>query len=56
MHSETLYAWKRKFMGMQGADVQKLRQLTDENARLKKVVADMALEVDALKDALEKNS
>jgi putative transposase len=56
MHSETLYAWKRKFMGMQGADVQKLRQLTDENARLKKVVANMALEVDALKDALEKNS
>jgi len=37
-------------------DVQKLRQLSEENARLKKVVGNMALEVDALKDALEKNS
>lgn len=56
MHQETFYAWKRKYTGMQGGDVQKLRQLSEENARLKKVVANMALEIDALKDALEKNS
>ena len=56
MHQETFYAWKRKYLGMQGGDVQKLRQLSEENARLKKVVGNMALEVDALKDALEKNS
>jgi len=56
MHQETFYAWKRKYTGMQGGDVQKRRQLAEENARLKKVVANMALEIDALKDALEKNS
>ncbi len=56
MHQETVYAWKRKYLGMQGGDVQKLRQLSEENARLKKVVGNMALEVDALKDALEKKS
>ena len=54
--SETVYAWKRKYLGLQGGDVQKLRQLSEENARLKKGVGNMALEVDALKDALEKNS
>jgi putative transposase len=34
MHQETFYAWKRKYTGMQGGDVQKLRQLSEENARL----------------------
>lgn len=54
MHSETFYAWKRRYTGMHSGDVQKLRQMTEENARLRKVVANLSLEVDALKDALQK--
>jgi len=53
MHSETFYAWKRRHTGMQSGDVQKLKQVTEENARLRKVVANHSLEVDALKDALQ---
>ena len=56
MHSETFYAWKRRYTGMHSGDVHKLRQMTEENARLRKVVANLSLEVDALKDALQKNS
>jgi hypothetical protein len=40
---------------MHSGDVQKLRQMTDENARLRKVVANLSLEVDVLKDALQNN-
>jgi putative transposase len=54
MHSETFYAWKRRYTGMHSGDVQKLRQMTEENARLRKVVANLSLEVDVLKDALQK--
>lgn len=54
MHSETFYAWKRRYTGMQSSDVQKLKQVTEENAQLRKVVANLSLEVDALKDALKK--
>jgi putative transposase len=51
----TFYAWRKKFGGMQARDVQRLRELEKENARLKKLLADRVLEVDVLKEALSKN-
>jgi putative transposase len=51
---DTYYKWKRKFNGMESSDVKKLRELERENAKLKKMYADMALMNDALKDVIEK--
>lgn len=51
---DTYYKWKRKFNGMESSDVKKLRELEKENAKLKKMYADMALMNDALKDVIEK--
>jgi putative transposase len=45
----TFYKWKSKFGGMEVSDVAKMRGLEDENRRLKKLLADSALEIDALK-------
>jgi putative transposase len=47
--SATFYKWKSKFGGMEVSDVAKMRTLEDENRRLKKLLADSALEIDALK-------
>jgi putative transposase len=46
---ETLYRWRRRFSGMEIAEAQQLRNLAAENARLKKLLAERDLEVDALK-------
>jgi putative transposase len=45
----TFYKWKSHFGGMEVSDVAKMRGLEDENRRLKKLLADSALEIDALK-------
>jgi putative transposase len=45
----TFYKWKAKYGGMEVSDVVKMRTLEDENRRLKKLLADSALEIDALK-------
>jgi putative transposase len=47
----TFYAWKAKFGGMEISDVAKMRALEDENRRLKRIVADQALNIDVLKMA-----
>jgi len=51
----TIYAWKAKFGGMNVSEAQRLRQLEDENQRLKKLVADLSLDKDMLKAVIEKN-
>ena len=51
----TFYAWKSKFGGMSVPDARRLKQLEEENARLKRLVADLALDNAALKDVLSKN-
>jgi len=48
---DTFYRWKRQFSGMTRAELQRLRALEDENRRLKRVVADQALNIQVLKDA-----
>jgi putative transposase len=50
----TFYTWKAKYGGMEVADVKKLKQLEDENNRLKKIVAELSLDNSALKDVLSK--
>ena len=50
----TFYNWKRKFSGLGTAELRRLRQLEDENARLKQVVADLTLDKQMLQDVLKK--
>ena len=52
-HSD-LYAWKAKFGGMEVSDAKRLRALEDENAKLKRMLADAMLDNVALKDLLGK--
>jgi putative transposase len=51
---QTLYSWKRKFGGMDVSEAVRLRQLEAENARLKKAVADLTLDVIMLKEVNSK--
>ena len=52
---DTLYRWKRKFSGVNRAEVRRLKALEEENRRLKRVVADQVLNIQVLKDALGKD-
>ena len=51
----TYYNWKAKFGGMELSDVRRLRQLEEENRRLKTIVADLTLDNQALKAVVGKN-
>jgi putative transposase len=51
----TFYKWKSRFGGMEVSDVAKMRALEDENRRLKRLLANSALEIDALKIIAEGN-
>jgi putative transposase len=51
---QTFYRWKSKYSGMEAGDARRLRELEDENRRLKQMVADQALDIQALKDVLKK--
>lgn len=52
----TYYSWKSKYEGMEVPDVKKLKSLEEENQRLKKLLAESALDNDALKALVEKYS
>jgi putative transposase len=51
----TYYNWKAKYGGMTVSDAKKLKQLEDENRRLKQIVADLSLDNQALKAIVSKN-
>lgn len=51
----TFYLWKRKYGGMETRDVRLLRELESENAQLKRIVANQALEIDAVRALFRKN-
>jgi putative transposase len=51
----TLYAWKSKYGGLEVSEARRLRDLEQENARLKKLVADLSLDKDALQTVIRKN-
>ena len=51
----TFYKWRATYAGLEVSDVKKLRQLEEENRRLKQMVADQALDIQALKAVTAKN-
>ena len=51
----TFYKWRTKYAGLEVSDVKKLRQLEEENRRLKQMVAEQALDMQALKAITAKN-
>ncbi|KLK93802.1 transposase [Microvirga vignae] len=50
----TFYRWKKQFAGMGVTEIRRLKQLEDENARLKKLVADLTLDKTMLQDVLKR--
>ena len=51
----TLYNWKAKFGGLDVSEAKRLKQLEDENAKLKKLLAEQMLDVAAMRELLSKN-
>ena len=51
---QTFHRWKRKYGGMEVSDAQRLKQLEEENRRLKTLVADQALNIEVLKEVNSK--
>ena len=47
---QTIYAWRKRFGKLEAVDVRRLRQLEQENAKLKKLVAERDLEIDVMKE------
>jgi putative transposase len=56
IHEVTFYRWRKRYEGMTVNDAKRLKRLVDENARLKKLLAERDLEVDALKSVLAKKA
>ena len=50
----TFYTWKSKYGGMSASDLKRLREMEEENAKLKRMYADLALENTALKDLIDR--
>jgi transposase-like protein len=51
---QTIYAWRKRFGKLEAVDVKRLRQLEQENAKLKKLVAERDLEIDVMKEVARK--
>jgi putative transposase len=51
----TFYNWKKKYGGLGVTELRRLRQLEDENNRLKQIVADLTLDKQMLQDVLKEN-
>jgi putative transposase len=55
IHANTLRLWKAKYGGMDAAGLARLKQLEDENARMRRIIANQTLEIDAMKNVISKN-
>ena len=51
----TFYNWRKKYAGLMPSEMKRLRQLEEENAKLKRIVADLSLDKAMLQDVLPKN-
>jgi len=51
----TIYSWRARYGGMEVSEAQEVKQLRDENARLKRLVAELSLDKDALQSVIRKN-
>ena len=56
VHPNTISAWKAKYGGMESSEVARSRAVDDENSRLRRIVANLTLENDAMRQLIEKNS
>lgn len=54
MSQPTFYQWKSKYGGMNASQLKKLKELEEENRKLKQMYADVSIQRDALKDVIEK--
>ena len=52
----TFYNWRKRYAGLMPSEVKRLRQLEEENAKLKRLVADLSLDKAMLQDVLQKSS
>jgi putative transposase len=50
----TFYRWKNKYSGLNASEAKRLKELEEENRRLKKIVAEKELHIDALKEVISK--
>jgi putative transposase len=51
----TYFRWKSKYSGLELSDLKKMKDIEAENSRLKRIVADQALQIDAMKEVLQRN-
>lgn len=56
VHANTVRLWKSKYGGLDVSDLARLKQLEDENSRMRRVIANLTLENDAMKELATKNS
>lgn len=56
INEATFYNWKKKFVGLGVSELRRLRQLEEENNKLKQMVADLSLDKQMLQDVLKKSS
>lgn len=54
INAQTFYSWKKKYSGMDGDQLKRLKDLEEENRKLKSMYADLALDNKMLKDVLSK--
>ncbi len=54
VHENTFYAWKKRFGGLGTPEIRELRQLREENSKLKRLVADLSLDKTMLQDIISK--
>lgn len=54
IHKGTFYNWRKKYSGMDASQLKRLKELEDENSRLKKMYAELSLDNVMLKDVLSK--
>ena len=55
VHMQTIYVWKKKYSGMEVADAKRLKALEAENQKLKRIVANMSMDLEDLKLLSSKN-
>lgn len=56
VHPNTVAAWKAKYGGMESSEVARSRAVDDENMRMRRIITNLTLENDAMKQLIEKNS
>lgn len=55
VHANTIRLWKDKYAGLEASDLVRLKQLEEESRRKDRIIARQALEIDAMKELVEKN-